>query len=333
MQINQTLKFTVLAIGIMTAATRGAGQAPPSPDQLVAALKQNLADGQKRLRQYEWVETTAISLKGEEKSRKQQRVYYGADGKLTKVPVGEPKPQAAASGGGLGRGRRRAGKGKHHREQERRDGGGHGERLVSCIHQYAPPRSRPDSEGERCEKPVGGCATGWEGASRWRRLRPAERHDVHRCGCEGRAPLSASSGDLSREARGDPPRLMSASARLPTAPATPRRPRQGEGEEHSRRRRKLRAPSACEVGAAELQLNPRLEEVRFADRAKSIERSVSVGGLEPHVVREIPVEHRRQPPELAAGRSPCRRGLRTVAWATSSHAPGPPEKKVFKGET
>ena len=30
------------------AAARGAAQAPPSPDQLVAALKQNLAEGQKK---------------------------------------------------------------------------------------------------------------------------------------------------------------------------------------------------------------------------------------------------------------------------------------------
>ena len=69
---------------------------------MVAALKQNLAESQKRLRQYEWVETTTISLKGEQKSSKQQRVYYGADGKLTKTPMGEPSAQAAAQGSSRG---------------------------------------------------------------------------------------------------------------------------------------------------------------------------------------------------------------------------------------
>jgi hypothetical protein len=103
MKMNHTIMLSAIAIGLVTAVSRGAAQAPPSPDQLVAALKQNLADGQKKLRQYEWIETTAISLKGEEKTRKQQRVYYGADGKLTKVPMGEPKPAAAPSGGGGGR--------------------------------------------------------------------------------------------------------------------------------------------------------------------------------------------------------------------------------------
>src|SRR5687767_1102120 len=51
----------VMAIGIVAALRPGAAQAPPSPDQLVGALKQNLAASEKRLRQYEWVETTAIS--------------------------------------------------------------------------------------------------------------------------------------------------------------------------------------------------------------------------------------------------------------------------------
>ena len=121
MKVNQTIMLSAIAIGIVTAVSRGAAQAPASPDQLVAALKQNLADGQKKLRQYEWIETTAISLKGEEKSRKQQRVYYGADGKLTKVPMGEPKPAAAPSGGGGGRDRRGGGRVKENIIENKKD--------------------------------------------------------------------------------------------------------------------------------------------------------------------------------------------------------------------
>src|SRR6185295_13680724 len=108
MKSHQTLSLAAIAVGILAAlpAAHVGAQAPPSPDQLVATLKQNLAESQKRLRQYEWVETTSISLKGEEKSRKQQRVYYGADGKLTKTPIGSaPAPAAAPqpSGGRSGR--------------------------------------------------------------------------------------------------------------------------------------------------------------------------------------------------------------------------------------
>src|SRR6185369_6546113 len=111
MKTNHAIAFALTTAAMVTSVSviRPSAQAPPTPDQMVAALKQNLGESQKRLRQYEWIETTSISLKGEEKSRKQQRVYYGADGKLTKVPMGaaQPKaePQASARGGRRGGGR------------------------------------------------------------------------------------------------------------------------------------------------------------------------------------------------------------------------------------
>ena len=121
---------TVMSLSV----SRGDAQAPAGPDQLVAALKQNLAESQKRLRQYEWIETTSISLKGEEKSRKQQRVYYGADGKLTKLPVGEPQPQAAQGGGGRsGRLKKRIVENKKNEMQE------YMERAAGLIQMYVPP--------------------------------------------------------------------------------------------------------------------------------------------------------------------------------------------------
>jgi hypothetical protein len=140
MKMKQTIMRSAIAIGFVTAVMHGVAQTPPSPDQLVAALKQNLADGQKRLRQYEWIETTAISLKGEEKSRKQQRVYYGADGKLTKVPMGEPKPAAAPSGGGGGRDRRGGGRIKENIIENKKDEMvEYMENAGKLIHQYVPP--------------------------------------------------------------------------------------------------------------------------------------------------------------------------------------------------
>ena len=112
-----------------------AAKPPPTPDQMVAALKQNLADSQKRLRQYQWIETTAISLKGEEKSRKQQRVYYGADGKLTKLPLGEPPPQAAS---GRRRASRRTAK-ERVVENKKNEMQEYMEKAAALIQQYVPP--------------------------------------------------------------------------------------------------------------------------------------------------------------------------------------------------
>ena len=134
--MTNRLTRAVAAVGFVTAwSVAGIAQTAPSPDQIVAGLKQNLAESQKRLRQYEWTETTAISLKGEEKSRKHQRVYYGADGKLIKSPVGTPasKPEPAARGG---RGDRLKGRIVENKKDDMQD---YMERAAALIHKYVPP--------------------------------------------------------------------------------------------------------------------------------------------------------------------------------------------------
>jgi hypothetical protein len=109
-------------------------QGAPSAEERVAALKVSLQENQARLRQYEWIETTIISLKGEEKSRKQQRCYYGADGKVQKLPV-VAEPQAAAEPGG-----RRGGRLKQRIVENKKDEmADYMERAASLIHHYVPP--------------------------------------------------------------------------------------------------------------------------------------------------------------------------------------------------
>jgi len=138
------MKFKHLALlatiaggsAIALAASQDAAQAPPSPDQLVAKLKQNLADGAKKLRQYEWVETTVISLKGEEKARKQNRAYYGADGKLTKVPIGAPPAKAESQGGGGGRSGRLKERVVENKKDEMQE---YMQKAVALVHKYVPP--------------------------------------------------------------------------------------------------------------------------------------------------------------------------------------------------
>ncbi len=85
MKLSKLVLFvTLAALGTMALA---AAQAPTSEER-VAALKANLATSQTLLKQYEWIEVTVLSLKGEEKSRTEFRCYWGADGKVQKVPVG-----------------------------------------------------------------------------------------------------------------------------------------------------------------------------------------------------------------------------------------------------
>lgn len=62
------------------------------------ALKANLAASKAILKQYQWIETTIVSVNGEEKSRKMSRCYYGDDGTLQKIPLTPDEPQKKERG-------------------------------------------------------------------------------------------------------------------------------------------------------------------------------------------------------------------------------------------
>src|SRR3954465_13551558 len=89
-------------------AAVGAGAVLHAQADQVSAIKQSLQQGLAKARQYEWIETTVISLKGGEHNRTQKRCYYGADGKGQKCSLDQRwKPAEPATGGGrAGRGGR-----------------------------------------------------------------------------------------------------------------------------------------------------------------------------------------------------------------------------------
>ena len=93
----------------------------------VLALKQSLETDQAALLKFEWIETTIVSYKGEEKSNAQKRCYYGADGVLQKVPVATS--QADMPGGVRGRMAKR----------KKEDVTDYMQKAVALIHQYVPP--------------------------------------------------------------------------------------------------------------------------------------------------------------------------------------------------
>jgi len=135
------LALTLLGIIVALGTPLGAQQPPPTgggqPDP-AAALKQSIGEGTKKLAQYEWVETTVIKLKGEEKSRKLNRCYYGADGKVQKIPMDQPAPPAAEPSGG--RGRRRGGAVKQQVVQNKKDEmQEYMQQAAALIHSYVPP--------------------------------------------------------------------------------------------------------------------------------------------------------------------------------------------------
>jgi len=73
-----------LALLVAFAPTAAAQQ---SPADRVAAIDQWLAHSKARLKGYQWMQTTVVTLKGDVKSTKVSRCYYDATGTLQKEPV------------------------------------------------------------------------------------------------------------------------------------------------------------------------------------------------------------------------------------------------------
>lgn len=65
----------------------------------VAVIKQSMAENKQRLSQYQWIETTQLTLKGDQKPTSQDLCRYGPDGRVQKTALGAPPPPP--SGGRL----------------------------------------------------------------------------------------------------------------------------------------------------------------------------------------------------------------------------------------
>jgi hypothetical protein len=80
-----------LVAGIAALAQNGELQ------QKLAAAKQAAAENKQRLRQYQWTETTQLTLKGDPKPATQKLCQYGPDGQVQKTPIGPP-PEPPSGG-------------------------------------------------------------------------------------------------------------------------------------------------------------------------------------------------------------------------------------------
>jgi len=63
----------------------------------LAAVKQAAAENKQKIRQYQWIETTQLTLKGDAKPATKNSCLYGPDGTVQKTPIG-PAPQQPSGG-------------------------------------------------------------------------------------------------------------------------------------------------------------------------------------------------------------------------------------------
>jgi hypothetical protein len=126
------MRGTIVTLAAAGLGLAGAGatlaQAPSTPQEQVAALKASIQANQQALRQYEWVETTTVSLKGEEKASFQDQCYYGVDGQLEKVRLTAPPEER----------RRRGLRGRiaEHKKEELTE---YMKEAVALVKEYVPP--------------------------------------------------------------------------------------------------------------------------------------------------------------------------------------------------
>ncbi len=84
---------------LLTCAAFAQTQPQPGPTpQRFQQMQQALAANAERLRQYQWTETTTVSINGEARSPKRSTCKYGPDGTVQKTPLGQqeaaPEQQA-----------------------------------------------------------------------------------------------------------------------------------------------------------------------------------------------------------------------------------------------
>lgn len=129
MMKKSSLKCVLMVLTVaLLFGSMAAAQTPPAKER-VEAIKASFQQSQAALRKYEWIETQIVSYKGEEKSNKQSRCYYGAEGKVQKVEISATQGKTP---GGL------RGKIAKNKKEEMTD---YMKQAVDTIKQYVPPDS------------------------------------------------------------------------------------------------------------------------------------------------------------------------------------------------
>jgi hypothetical protein len=84
----------LLMVGALTVlATFPAFAQNSAVQEKLASVKQSMAENTQRLHQYQWTETTQLTLKGDPKPPSEKLCQYGPGGQVQKTPIGPPPEQ------------------------------------------------------------------------------------------------------------------------------------------------------------------------------------------------------------------------------------------------
>jgi len=95
--VIRTYKRLILSGGLALLTALSARPQNAELQEKLAAVKQAAAENKQRLLQYQWTETTQLTLKGDQKPPTQNSCRYGPDGQVQKTPLGPP-PQQPSGG-------------------------------------------------------------------------------------------------------------------------------------------------------------------------------------------------------------------------------------------
>jgi hypothetical protein len=84
-------RLTIAAVLVLAGTAVSAQN--PELQQKLEQVKQTAALNQQALHQYQWTETTQLTLKGDPKPASQKLCMYGPDGQIQKTPIGPPPEQ------------------------------------------------------------------------------------------------------------------------------------------------------------------------------------------------------------------------------------------------
>jgi len=130
MRIRSFVTAGLFSLLVASVAAAEQPAAPAGGPDHVAAIKQSLGKSMAALKQYQWIETTAVSIKGEEKSRTQNTCFYGADGKVQKTPVAAAPAEDSKKTRGI------RGKVVENKKEGISDAA---KEAVALVKQYVPP--------------------------------------------------------------------------------------------------------------------------------------------------------------------------------------------------